>query len=66
MRKEKGPKSSQYKVAKAESNKLVKKDKIKQIQDDIEKISSTALLSKDAKQSLKLSAGESRTEVVTR
>ena len=40
IRKEKGPKSTQYKIAKAESKKLVKKDKIKQIQDDIEKLSS--------------------------
>lgn len=65
IRKEKGPKSAEYKIAKAESKKLFKKDKIKQIQDDIEKLSyNTVLLSKSSKQSLKISVGVSKTEMV--
>ena len=40
IRKVNGPSSSEYKIAKAESKKLVKKDKLKQIERDINLLSS--------------------------
>ena len=40
IRKANGPSSSEYKIAKAESKKLVKKDKLKQIERDINLLSS--------------------------
>ena len=39
IRKLNGPSSKEYKIAKAESKKLVKKDRMKQIEDDLTKIS---------------------------